>query len=61
MPNIHGNQIYRLVYARVTAVFVLSCHVSGFTFRIKQNTLVTVYHEFVNSTMASAFEISVSR
>ena len=31
------------VYARV-----LSCHVSGFNFRIKENTFVKVYHEFYN-------------
>ena len=30
MPNIYG-------------WFVLSCHVSGFTFAIKQNTFVNVY------------------
>ena len=55
MSNIHGNQFYQFLYARVTAGFVLSCHVSGFTFRIKPNTFVNVYHEFVNSTTASPF------
>ena len=38
-----------------TAGFVLSCHVSGFTFAIKQNTFVNVYQNFVNSTTASQF------
>ena len=35
--------------------FFLSGYVSGFTFRIKQNTFVKVYHEFVNSATASPF------
>ena len=51
--EIPGNQIEWFVYATVTAAFFLSCHVSGFAFRIKQNTFVKVDHEFVNSTTAT--------
>ena len=46
-----------VVYAMVG--LVLSCHVSGFTFRHKKKktttTVVKVYHEFLNSTTASPF------
>ena len=42
MSNIPENQIKRFVYARVTAGLVLSCYVSGFTFRIKQNTFLNI-------------------
>ena len=37
--------------------FVLLCYVSSFTFSIKQNTFVKVYHEFVNSATASPFNM----
>ena len=37
------------------AGFFLSCHFSGFPFRIKQNTFVNVYYEFFNSTTATPF------
>ena len=36
----------RFLYGSVG--FVLSCHVSGFTFNIKQSTFVKVYNEFVS-------------
>ena len=53
-PNL-ALRVCLFVYLMVTAGFVLSCNVSGFTYRIKQDTLIKVYHEFVNCTTASPF------
>ena len=45
----------RLLGPEFVHEFVHSSHVSGFTFRMKQDTFVKVYHEFVNSKAAFRF------
>ena len=52
MSNIHGGTKLRGAFGYARG---LSCHVSGFTPCMKQNTFAKVYKDFVNSTTASSF------